>query len=148
MSAQCEPVGVEYLDHTADIGIRARGPSVEAVFERAAAGLFSLMVRVDAVEPTKDFTVVCRGETLADLLVEWLSELLAQKDLSGLVFGRFEVEIDRGPAGHELRGQARGEELDPSRHALGIEVKGISYLGLSVAQGDDGGWIAECVVDV
>jgi len=148
MNVRGEPTGVEYLDHTADVGIRARGGSVEGAFERAAAGLFSLMVRLDAVEATASHAVVCRGETLDDLLVEWLSELLVQKDLSGLVFGRFEVDIGRGPDGHELRGIARGEALDPSRHALGIEVKGISYLGLSVAQAEDGAWIAECVVDV
>jgi SHS2 domain-containing protein len=141
-------MGVEYLDHTADVGMRARATSVEEVFRRAAVGLFSLMVRVDAVEAARRRPVACRAETLAGLLVEWFGALLAEKDLSGLVFGRFDVEIDEGADGFGLRGAAWGEPLDPSRHEPGIEVKGISYLGLAVGREPDGDWVAECVVDV
>lgn len=147
MSAADGRGGVEYLDHTADAGIRARGPTVESVFGRAASGLFSLMVDVEKIEPTTQHDVSCRAETLADLLVEWMSDLLAQKDLTGLVFGRFEVWIEREADVWRLRGTAWGEILDASRHAPRTEVKGISYLGLRVEQeGDD--WVAQCVLDV
>jgi SHS2 domain-containing protein len=142
------PAGVEYLDHTADVGMRARGPSVEEVFRRAAVGLFSLMVRADAVEASRRRPVTGRAETLAGLLVEWLSALLAEKDLSGLVFGRFDVQIEEGANGFELRGAAWGEPLDPSRHEPGTEVKGISYLDLAVGRETGGDWVAECVLDV
>ena len=86
--------------------------------------------------------------SLAELLVEWLSELLIQKELSGLVFSRFEVAI----TGNELSrfsaiGRAFGETLDCERHQPGTEVKGISYLGLDVSQRDEM-WIAQVIVDV
>lgn len=147
MSAEEERDGIEYLDHTADVGIRARGHTVESAFRAAASGLFSLMVDVERVEPTTRHKVSCRAETLAELLVEWMSDLLAQKDVTGLVFGRFEVGIEREAFAWRLRGTAWGENLDASRHAPRIEVKGISYLGLRVEQeGDE--WVAECVLDV
>jgi SHS2 domain-containing protein len=147
MTASDGRTGIEYLDHTADVGIRARGPTLESVFRRAACALFSLMVDVEKIEPTTQHEANCRGETLADVLVEWMSDLLAQKDLSGLVFGRFEVGIEWEADEWRLRGSAWGEILDASRHAPRTEVKGISYLGLRVEQ-EGAGWVAECVLDV
>jgi len=37
------PGGFELLEHTADIGIRARGASLEEVFEHASEGLAEVM---------------------------------------------------------------------------------------------------------
>ena len=139
--------GVEYLDHTADMGIRARGETVEEVFRKAALGLFSLMVDVDTIVPSSCHEVVCRAKSLDALLVEWLSDLLAQKELTGLVFGRFDVVIMQDANGCSMRGSAWGEEIDTQKHEPRTEVKGISYLGLSVRQ-EDNTWVAECVLDV
>jgi SHS2 domain-containing protein len=138
---------VEFLDHTADSGIRARGRSIGDVFSGAARGLFSLMIDPDRVMPRERHEVRVSAETLEGLLVEWLANLLAEKDLSGLVFGRFKAKVEAGEGGFRLRGSAWGEELDVARHAPKLEVKGISYLGLRVARvGDE--WLAECVLDV
>jgi len=147
MIREGERVRIEYLDHPADARIRVRGDSVTSVFCGAARGLFALMVEVDGIEAAIRHDVLCHAETLPELLVEWLGDLVAQKDLTGLVFRCFEVVIDRGGEGFSLRGAAWGEALDPSRHARGAEVKGISYLGLRVEQ-DAGGWMAECVFDI
>lgn len=143
-----EPAGVEYVDHAADVGIRARAESVDGVFERAAAGLFALMVRLADVQPLVRRPVRCSAETRSALLVEWLGALLAERDVAGLVFGRFEVAIEETGQGVSLHGAAWGEPFDASRHDPGIEVKGISYLGLDVSEQADGEWIAACVVDV
>jgi len=139
--------GIEYLDHAADAAIRVRGRSLHEVFCRAARGLFSLMLDVDRVAPRSKHDVSVEAPSLEALLVEWLADLLAQKDLSELVFGRFDVSIDSSEGGYRLRGAAWGEPLDAGRHERKLEVKGISYLGLRVARDDDG-WLAECVFDV
>lgn len=139
--------GVDFLDHTADVGLRARGASLEEAFRRAALGMFSLMIDLGGIAGEIRHAVECRAETLEMLLVEWLTDLLAQKDLTGLVFGRFELAIERDEQGARLRGEARGEVLDPARHAPRLEVKGVSYLGLRVEEGANG-WEVECVFDV
>ena len=106
------------------------------------------MVRVDAVRAEQRRAFACRAESLAGLLVEWLGALLAEKDVSDLVFGRFDVEVGERDRGFELRGVAQGEALDPARHEPGIEVKGVSYLGLTVDREAAGDWVARCVLDV
>jgi SHS2 domain-containing protein len=138
---------IEHLDHTADLGLRATGTTEDEAFSEAARGLFALMVDLATVRPNREYAVHLEAPTDADLLVEWLSDLLAQKELTGLVFSQFDVRIGRDGGGLRLDGVASGERLDPERHCPKIEVKGISYLGLSVRR-TDGGWAAQCVLDV
>ena len=140
-------MAIEYLEHTADFGLRATGVTLEETFCEAARGLFALMLDLRAVRPRTEHTVHVEAGSNADLLVEWLSDLLAQKELIGLVFSRFEAVISRHGSRSSLNGVAFGERLDPNRHRPRIEVKGISYLGLDV-RCHDAGWVAQCVVDV
>ncbi len=139
---------IEWLDHTADMGFRASGDTIEGAFCEAARALFSLMFALEEIRPRTEHRIAVSATSLSELLVEWLSELLVQKELSGLVFNRFEVAI----AGKELSGfsaigRAFGETLDRDRHRPGTEVKGISYLGLDVSQRDEM-WVVQAVVDV
>lgn len=140
-------MAIEYLEHTADLGLRATGVTLEETFCEAARGLFALMLDLRAVQPRAEHPVHLEAVSNADLLVEWLGDLLAQKELTGLVFSRFEVVISRHEDGFSLDGVALGERLDPDRHRPRIEVKGISYLGLDVRR-HGAGWAAQCVVDV
>jgi len=137
----------EYVDHTADVGLRGIGETVEGAFAEAARGMTNLMVDVDAVRPTERLDVRRRAGELDLLLVEWLAALLAEKDVTGRFFSRFQLLIARDPDGCRLDGEAWGERLDPLRHVPKLEVKGISYAGLRVAQ-DGRRWVAQCVVDV
>jgi len=140
-------VPFEYLDHTADVALRGTGETPEEAFCEAARGMWSLMVDLDAIRPEESVRVDRTAERLDLLLVEWLSALLAEKDVSGLFFSRFRVSIERQGGGHRLVGEAWGERLDPARHQAKLEVKGITYSGLRVVREKDR-WIAQCVVDV
>jgi len=140
-------MAIEYLEHIADLGLRASGATLEETFCEAARGLFALMLDLGAVRPRDEHTVHLEAVSNVDLLVEWLGELLAQKELTGLVFSRFEAVIRQHGTRCCLDGVALGERLDPSKHHPRIEVKGISYLGLDVRR-HDAGWVAQCVVDV
>ncbi len=136
----------EYLDHTADVALRGIGKTVEDAFCEVARGLFALMVDLEAVVEVQSIRFSVRAGTPDLLLVEWLSRLLAEKDLLGLVLSRFSVRIGRRAGGMTLTGTGWGERLDPVRHGAKLEVKGVSYAGLRVWE-QEGQWIAQCVVD-
>jgi len=139
---------IEWLDHTADMGFRASGGTIESAFCEAARALFSLMFALEEIRPRTEYRISVSATSLSELLVEWLSELLVQKELSGLVFSRFEVAISGNElSGFSAIGRAFGETLDRDRHRPGTEVKGISYLGLDVSQRDEM-WVVQAVVDV
>ena len=139
---------IEWLDHTADMGFRASGTSLEEAFCEAARALFSRMFALDRIEPVSETRINIAANSLPDLLVEWLSELLGQKELTGDVFSQFQVTISGNESsGFRAQGCALGETLDRTRHQPGTEIKGISYLGLAVIE-QDGVWTAQVVVDV
>jgi len=140
-------MAIEYLDHTADLGLRATGATLDEAFCEAARGLFARMLDLRAVRPVESYSVHLEAASDEDLLVEWLSDLLAQKELTGLVFSEFEVHIAREEGVVRLGGFARGEPLDPRSHRPSTEVKGVSYLGLAVGRRDET-WTVQCVLDV
>jgi SHS2 domain-containing protein len=140
-------MGFAYLDHTADIAVRAWGGTVGEAFAEAARALIGAMVSLEWVRPMTSRAFALRGSSLELLLVDWLAALVAEKDVSGLVFARFDVDIVEDGPEVALRASAWGEPLDPARHEPRLEVKGISLLGLRVRV-DGGTWFAEYVADV
>jgi len=77
------------------------------------------------------------------LLLEFLSEVLFVSEVEGIVFSDARVRID----GLNLHAELAGEPFDRDRHALGTEVKGISYSGLSIRQ-DANGYMVDIIFDV
>ena len=137
----------EILEHEADAGVRGIGGTLEEAFCEAARGMFSLMVDLEAVRPERGVPVRVEAETLEMLFVSWLGELLALRDLEGMVFSRFAAKIAREGDKWVLEGTAYGEPLDPERHKPAVEVKAAAYYGVRVGK-DDGRYIAQCVVDL
>ena len=133
----------ETFDHEADIGIRGFGSSIEEAFENAALAMYSVMVRIETIEPRepKEMNLSAPDEEL--LLVEWLNALLSLSDIERMVFSRFEVRIE----GTSLTARAWGERLDRIRHEPNVEVKGATYHMLKVNKSGDR-YVAQCVVDV
>lgn len=134
----------ELFEHTADLGLRATAPDLDALFAEMAAALFAAIVedpatiRADAATP-----VGIAGPDREYLLFDWLKELLYRFDAEHQVFARFEVSVrDDG-----LTATAWGEPLDPERHLLNHEVKAITYHELKVEPTADG-WAAEVIVDI
>ena len=76
--------------------------------------------------------------------MDWLNELVYAMATRNMLFSRFEVRLE----GQRLDAKAWGEALDVARHHPAVEVKGATYTGLKVARQPDGGWLAQCVVDV
>lgn len=134
----------ETFEHTADLGLRVRAESLEALFVEAGRGLFSILVEnVDEIGLDESLDIEIAGTDTDYLFFDWLSELLYQFETQHQLFGSFEVTLtDQG-----LTAVCRGEKVDRARHRLSHEVKAITYHGLRVEQ-SDGGWEAEVIVDI
>ena len=134
------------FDHTADVGLRVRGDSLNDLFQTAAEGLFDYIVvnrkdiRLDDVQK-----VSMHGESLAELLADWLSELIFRSEIQHVVYGAFEVQVDEEML--RLDATIRGERIDTSRHVLDHEVKAVTRHGL-VLEREGEGWKAELILDI
>lgn len=134
----------EILEHTADIGVRARGPSLAALFENAAAGLLDVAFDAGAVAAKESRPLVAEATDRESLLLNWLQEVLWLVDGEGWLPARVEVhQISET----RVTGVAKGEPRDPARHAFRVIVKAVTYHLLSVRE-EHGAWVAEVYLDI
>ena len=134
----------EILEHTADVGFRARGRTKAELFANAALALESIAVEIDAVRPRSVYPVAAAGEDDEALLVNWLNEVLYYLDGGRVLMCRFQVDgIEPGA----IRGRGWGEPWEEGRHSARVVVKGVTYHQLRLVE-DTEGWRAEVYLDV
>jgi SHS2 domain-containing protein len=131
-----------YFEHDADVGIVGRGVTLEQAFVSGAEAVFSLITRIESIQPRERVQVQFEEADPELAFVTWINELLGHAHENGLVLGKFELERQ----GSRWLGTAWGEpwRADMER---GVDVKGATLTMLSVSR-RDGGWEARCVVDV
>jgi tRNA nucleotidyltransferase (CCA-adding enzyme) len=134
----------EHFAHVADIGVRGIGPSKEQAFEQAAMALTAVITDPKTIKLEQRVNITCEAGDDEMLLVNWLNSLLYEMATRRMLFGRFEIFINK----NQLSALAWGEKLDLSRHTPAVEVKGATCTNLSVKQDKQKRWIAQCVVDV
>jgi tRNA nucleotidyltransferase (CCA-adding enzyme) len=125
------------------MGVRGFGVTKAEAFEQAALALTAVVADPATVEPREAVTMECAGPDDELLLAEWLNRVVYEMATRRMLFSRFAVRLD----GARLSAQAWGEPTDLTRHRPAVEVKGATYTALRVAR-DDGGWVAQTVVDV
>jgi SHS2 domain-containing protein len=134
----------EFIEHTADLGFKAYGASVEELFVHAAEGFFDALISLKHVEEKEERVIEVEAEALDDLMVTWLAELLYLFDTEKLVFKRFEVNRLKD---NQLEAMAWGEVLNPARHEIKTGIKAVTYHQLYVKE-REGGWETQVIFDI
>ncbi len=73
------------LSHTADLGWRIRGATLEELFENAAAALVSTMVDRRTLRRTETREITLESADRESLLVDWLNHLLYLFDVDAFL---------------------------------------------------------------
>ena len=135
-------------DVTSALTFEARGHTLGAAFEAAAAALLQATVEDPAVVRDGVIREVRLAEPdLELLLLAFLNELVYLRDAEGLLLRARRIDVQEGPDGAELRAELAGETLDRDRHALASEVKAATAHGLRVAR-EAGAWRVRVTLDV
>jgi SHS2 domain-containing protein len=134
----------EFFDHTADIGIHVFGRSLPELFENAGFALFDIITDIETVREREMRSFALQRDSLDELLVEWLGNLLFINATELFLFRRFHVmQID----GESLQAEAWGEPLQDEVHTIKAEVKAVTYHKLEVYE-EQGLWHATVVLDI
>jgi SHS2 domain-containing protein len=132
------------FDHTADLGVEVTAASPEELYAGAAMALFDQMVDPSTVRAGTSREIAVQGEDAADLLVNFLRDLLDAYNGDGfLVKACLVREIDACG----IRASLSGERFDPARHRIEQEIKAVTYHQASVERTEEG-WKARVVFDV
>jgi SHS2 domain-containing protein len=133
--------GFEILEHTADVGVRAYGPSVGSVFEQATLGLLDI-TGASRTGSGETIEIAVEASDLGALLVYWLEEVLYLQDARDAVVREVTIdEVTPTTARGRVTIAPRDEELE------GTAVKAITYHQLSVERAD-AGWVAVVYFDI
>jgi len=134
----------ETFEHTADIGLAARGDTLGELFEALAEGLADLICSREQVSVQETRPVEVQAEDVEALCVDFLVEVM-----TAIQVDRFLVAEVRAGAvsGRCVRADLAGEPYDPDRHEWGHEVKAVTYHQLQVAREGDA-WVGRVIVDV
>lgn len=134
------------FEHTADVGLRVRGIDLDDLFTTAAEGLFDFVVaNRGAVQCDRWEQVSLASESLKELFLAWLSELIFRCETRHRLYQGFKVHI--APDGLSLAAEIGGEPIDSERHELDHEIKAVTQHGFLLKHDADG-WLAEVILDV
>ncbi len=165
------PRGHRILPHTADAGIAAEGPTLEALFEEAAAAVAELSADVDAAAlapgdgqaeargggaaaggsspraPLVRRSVELSAPDLVGLAFAWLNECIGLVDVAGAIVGCRVFAVAEGPDGARLRASVDLVPFDGVRVRRRADVKSATYHGLAVER-IPGGWSLTAYLDL
>lgn len=142
----------EFLEHTADILVRAYGRSLEEALVNIARGMFEVITDTSKISPTMGIKIEVCGYDLYNLVYRWLEELLYYHDSQNFVFGRFNIElinekIINGEKFICLNAYAYGEIFDNQKHEPRTVVKAVTYHQMRI-ENVGSRWVIDVVFDI
>lgn len=130
----------------ADVCFEAYGKSVEELFVNAGLALQETQVMLSGVRDKEKEEIELNASRLADLLFEFLEELVYLKDARQLVFSRFEIKVKEVQGVYYLNAFCFGEKIS-ARHKLKADIKAVTLHMFELSHSSNG-WKARVVLDI
>jgi SHS2 domain-containing protein len=143
-------VPYDFIDNiaTADIAFTAWGETIEEMFASAADATTNVMVsNLDAIERRERRELEARSDAIDMLLFDLLQEIIYFKDAERLLLRVEDVRISYTDGLYRLNATGLGEEVDPDKHDLIVDVKAVTLHRFKVEQTPIG-WEALVILDV
>lgn len=133
---------------TADVAFEASGKELDRLFIDAADALTNVMVSdLRTIDELRKIEFTVEHEELDLLLFNFLQELVFLKDAQRLLLRVSSVGIENSDSRFIARAVAWGEELDPEKHDLIVDVKAVTLYRFALRREDDG-WVATVILDI
>ncbi|MFP5213437.1 MAG: archease [Acidobacteriota bacterium] len=133
---------------TADVAFEAKGATMEELFVAAADATMNVMVAdLATIDLVASRTLEVEDDAVDMLLFQLLQELIYYKDAELLLLRVSEVHIRHENGLYKLTAEARGEELNPEKHDLVVDVKAVTLHRYRVEETTEG-WEALVILDI
>ena len=146
----------EWIDHTADVGVRVYAKNLKTLFKNAAVVMFKLIAKPHRNIPPshahsfplrqmageRKMKVHLDASNREELLIRWLGELISLYDCKRLVFTKFEIEE---LSDQNLNALVTGQ---PRKYfSIETEIKAVTYHELKI-QKENSFYSAQIIFDV
>ena len=139
-----------YMDDmaTADIAFEASGKTLEELFISAASATLNVMLEnIEAIQDKERKSLLFQEADLDMLLLQLLRELVFFKDAENLLLRVSRARVHQENDLYTLTAEAYGEKIDPGRHELGMDVKGVTLHRFRVEKTSEG-WETTVILDI
>ena len=136
----------EFIEHTADLGLRVKGKTSEDLFNNYAHMLFSLLTDYQPKEIINR-KITLQAQSLSELLVDWLNELLSIFFADNFLPKEYFIKITDDKGGKILEAEIKGEDFDFGSNTLKREIKAATYHDVKVEESDQE-YVGEVIFDV
>jgi SHS2 domain-containing protein len=118
----------EFLEHTADVYIRAHGKTMEEAYENAALAMFEVMTDTDKITQMQEETLDVEAEDQYALLYNWLEALLVKFETENMLYSKFQItNWEETDDNFKFKAKIWGEKFDPQKHPQKVGVKAVTY---------------------
>ncbi len=118
----------EFLEHTADVYVRAHGVNMEEAYQNAALAMFETMTDSTEIAQTTEESLEVEAEDQYALLYNWLEALLVKFETEGMLYSRFGISDWKETAEtFKFKAKVWGEKFDPKKHPQKVGVKAVTY---------------------
>ena len=118
----------EFLEHTADVYIRAHGKTMEEAYENAALAMFEVMTDTDKIAQMQEETLEVEAEDQYALLYNWLEALLVKFETENMLYSKFQItNWEETDETFKFKAKIWGEKFDPQKHPQKVGVKAVTY---------------------
>ncbi len=142
--AKLEQMRYKIIDHTADFGIQVFGSDAKTLFSNAAIALFDLITDIGSLKGLEYVNLKISGEDWADLMVNWLREILFLWNGRELLVKTAFIE---SLTQKNLSAKVTCDPYSPERHVIKTEIKAVTYHQIQV-NSTLTGWEAKIIFDV
>jgi len=128
--------GFKFIEHTADVKVKAWGSNLEEAFSQVALGLMAtISPNLEKIKHELVREITIESEDKYALAIDFLTEFLYIFDVEALIFSEINIEtIKLKNDNYQLKAIAKGEKFDKSTHEIGTEVKAITYSFMNIEE--------------
>ncbi len=128
----------EFLEHTADIWVHAKGNTLEEAFEQCVYAMMKVMTDPNKIESNKRKQISVKATDLNHLIVNFLTHFLVLFDSENFLVSKVVVNpIKKAGNEYVLDAYALGEDFDDKKHLKDTEIKAITYMQLEITEIDN-----------
>jgi SHS2 domain-containing protein len=107
---------------TSDVLFEAYGKNLKELFENSAEALASIQCKSELIIPKIPIEIELKAETVDELMIGWLQEIIARVDTEEMFFSKFDIkEISET----KLTAEIWGEPITPEKGET--VVKAVTY---------------------
>jgi len=139
----------EFLEHTADVYVRAYGDSMQEAYENAALAMFETITKTGKVGQKEEEIITVEAEDQYALLYSWLEALLVNSETKGMLYSKFQItDWTETAESFKITAHVWGEKFQSKKHPQKVAVKAVTYHRMVIMREKEGKVVLEFILDI